>query len=391
MTSAKLDPRTLFQLALAGTMSAASLRVCDAMLPALASDFGRDISQVAGVITIFTIAYAAAQLFFGGLGDRYGKLTVIAATSLVGALLSLATVFAPDYASLLILRALAGVAYAGIMPLAMAHVGDVVPYDQRQATLARVIIGTVIGFTLGQFAGGFLAETIGWRAAFALLALGSLISGLGLRKPARRHPTKIPAHARVSMLRQYAQVLRHRWARTILMLVALEGILLFGALAFIPTHLHGRYGISLTTAGAVGIFYGLGALTYTAIARRAILWLGETRLALCGGILMGAAFALIALQLGALWAYPACFVAGLGFYMFHGALQTNATQMAPEARGTAVAMFALALFCGQSAGVAAAAPTLEILGPGWLFFSVGAGLPALALGFVYGIRRRALR
>ena len=51
-----------------------------------------------------------------------------------------------------------------------------------------------------------------------------------------------------------------------------------------------------------------------------------------------------------------CSAIGLGFYMLHNTLQTNATQMAPQARGTAVALFSSALYLGQSLGVALAAP-----------------------------------
>jgi len=54
------------------------------------------------------------------------------------------------------------------------------------------------------------------------------------------------------------------------------------------------------------------------------------------------------------WAMPASFLSGLGFYMLHNTLQNNATQMAPERRGAAVASFAAAHFIGQSAGVALA-------------------------------------
>jgi predicted MFS family arabinose efflux permease len=54
------------------------------------------------------------------------------------------------------------------------------------------------------------------------------------------------------------------------------------------------------------------------------------------------------------WAMPGCFIAGLGFYMLHNTLQTNATQMAPERRGAAVAAFASLFFLGQTVGVAAA-------------------------------------
>lgn len=52
-------------------------------------------------------------------------------------------------------------------------------------------------------------------------------------------------------------------------------------------------------------------------------------------------------------AAPANFVSGVGFYMLHNTLQTNATQMMPARRGAAVALFATCFFLGQSAGVAA--------------------------------------
>jgi predicted MFS family arabinose efflux permease len=53
------------------------------------------------------------------------------------------------------------------------------------------------------------------------------------------------------------------------------------------------------------------------------------------------------------WIAPLAIVLiGLGFYMLHNTLQTNATQMTPEARGTAVGIFSAALYLGQTAGVA---------------------------------------
>jgi MFS transporter, YNFM family, putative membrane transport protein len=66
-----------------------------------------------------------------------------------------------------------------------------------------------------------------------------------------------------------------------------------------------------------------------------------------------------------LWlAVPAIACIGLGFYMLHNTLQVNATQMAPEARGLAVSLFAFFLFTGQSLGVA--------LGRRWLTASAPA-------------------
>ena len=73
-----------------------------------------------------------------------------------------------------------------------------------------------------------------------------------------------------------------------------------------------------------------------------------------------------------------CFFAGVGFYMLHNTLQVQATQMAPEARGTAVTLFACLLFLGQSLGVLLVAASVD---RGWIapVFSVAA-LGVLVLG-----------
>ena len=79
---------------------------------------------------------------------------------------------------------------------------------------------------------------------------------------------------------------------------------------------------------------------------------------------------------------------GLGFYMFHNTLQTNATQMAPEARGLAVSLFAFFLFIGQSIGVALAAPVVDHFGAPPIYLAAAVLMPLTALWFR---RRLALR
>jgi MFS transporter, YNFM family, putative membrane transport protein len=77
--------------------------------------------------------------------------------------------------------------------------------------------------------------------------------------------------------------------------------------------------------------------------------------------------------------------------MLHNTLQTHATQMAPQARGTAVALFAVALFFGQSAGVLLAARVIETAGPAWLFAIAAVALLATGIGFSQALHRRHLR
>jgi predicted MFS family arabinose efflux permease len=86
------------------------------------------------------------------------------------------------------------------------------------------------------------------------------------------------------------------------------------------------------------------------------------------------------------WSLPASFCFGLGFYMMHNTLQINATQMAPERRGAAVAAFASCFFLGQSSGVAISGATLTTVGtPLILTF---AGLMLLLVGLRFAILRK---
>src|SRR5260221_10205785 len=78
-------------------------------------------------------------------------------------------------------------------------------------------------------------------------------------------------------------------------------------------------------------------------------------LALFGGVLLGLAYLTLAVG-GSAWLAPIAVTAiGLGFFALHNTLQTNATQMTPQARGTAVAIFSSAIYLGQTLGGAAGA------------------------------------
>jgi predicted MFS family arabinose efflux permease len=67
--------------------------------------------------------------------------------------------------------------------------------------------------------------------------------------------------------------------------------------------------------------------------------------------------------------------------MLHNTLQLHATQMAPESRGAAVALFAFCLFSGQSTGVWLAAHVVDTVGTRPVFLLSAVGLPLLAIEF----------
>lgn len=393
MTSSDpLHRRAITLLSFAAFASAASARLCDPMLPKLAGAFMTSPAAAAQVVSSFAVAYGLLQVFFGPLGDRFGKYRLIAWTTLACTLGSLGAVFAHSLGWLTFARLLTGAAAAGVIPLSMAWIGDTVPYEHRQATLARFLGGQILGVIGGQFIGGVFTDTLGWRWAFAAMALIYLLVGARVLAESRANATtRHVAGARLgarALIAQGLEVLRLRWAQVILLMVFLEGTLVFGALAFVPSYLHDHFGLSLTVAGGVMALFGVGGFSYILFARHFVRRFGEVGLAASGGLLIGGAWLILALGDTWGWALPASYLVGLGFYMLHNTLQTHATQMAPKMRGTAVSLFASAFFLGQSLGVAVAAALLARAGAAALFAVAAAGIPGVGLVFAALLRPR---
>jgi MFS transporter, YNFM family, putative membrane transport protein len=385
--------RVIVFLAVAAFASSGSLRICDTLLPLIARDFGVSTGEAAAVVTGFSIAYGLVQAVFGPIGDRFGKFKTILFASLAAVVMSLLCAHAETLDALVIARIAAGAAGAAIIPLSMAWIGDTIPYHARQPVLARFLTGQILGIVFGQAAGGVIGDIAGWRAAFVTLAVLFTVAVVALGKELRTNPlTRSPpsgdTRGVLATFVALVPVLSRDWVRIVLVTVFLEGVLMFGSFAFVGAYLHSQFGLSFGATGALLAIYGAGGLSYTFLARRLVSRLGEGGLSWAGGLLMGLALAGIALAPMPAVAGFAIFSAGLGFYMLHNTLQTNATQMAPDARGAAVAFFASSLFLGQAAGVAVNASLIDRYGaaPGLLLSALG--LPLVGLFFSVQIRRK---
>jgi len=381
-------------LALAALASGISLRLTDALLPRLAAEFHISLGQASLVITVFAVAYGLSQALFGPLGDRHGKLRVITWACGASAISSLLCGLAPGYQALLGARLLAGATAAAVIPLSMAWIGDAVPYERRQPVLARFLIGQITGFALGVWAGGYTAEHLPWRTPFVVVA-GLFVVVVAVLLRARRRlppPVLAPAGAAgglAAVAAQFGDVLRRPWARVVLVVVFCEGAAVYGPFAFIAAHLHQRFGLPLSTVGGMVMGFAGGGLVFALGARVLVARLGEVWLVRAGSWLMAGALLAIAFAPAWGWAVPACMVMGLGFYMMHNTLQTHATQMAPERRGTAVAAFACCFFLGQSLGVGAAGLVVDRAGTGWVLAAGAVGLLVVAAAFNHLRGRRA--
>ncbi len=369
-------------LGLAGFASMASMRIGDPMLVVLGEEFQVSTGEASGVVSVFAVVYGLMQLFYGPLGERFGKLRVVSLAVAACALFSAITALSVNLPMLLVMRGFMGAAAAGIIPLSMAWVGDQVPYERRQETLAKLMSATVIGMMVGLWFGGFAADTLGWRSAFALLAVMFAWPAVLLCRVQQKStaPTSGQAPSLIDSIRLTGQLLVMPRVRWVLGVTATEGALVFGAMAFMPTHLHQQFGLSVVAAGSVMMLYGVGGLLYSQMARRWLAWLGERGLVRAGAAMVVVGLLVLAWGSGVWLGMLACLMTGLGFYMLHNTLQVQATQMAPAARGTAVTLFACSLFFGQSTGVLLMAQSVDM---GWLPYAYSAAAAGvMALGVV---------
>lgn len=340
---------SILGVTLAAFCSMAAMRLSDPLLPAISNEFGILTGEAAQIASAFAIAYGISQFGFGPLADRFGKLKTLGWAVLLSVMANCAVGLSTHFDTIVVWRAVAGATTAGIVPLAMAWIGETVSYADRQTTLARFLFGVLGGAIGGQIIGGVCADLGHWRAGFFLIAALYLLCWLQLRLSGQLKITTEYGHpaGRVDALTHFRNVFSASWSRFILLVVGIEGLFLYGALVFIPSYLHLERHFSLTEAGLLMASFGLGGLLYASTAGRLLKRLGEAGLVRGGGILLCAAF--LTLLAPGLWFIPAIaiFAMGLGLYMLHNTLQTQATQMTPTSRGTAMSLFACSLFLGH--------------------------------------------
>ena len=342
-----------------------ALRLVDPIVLPVAGHFAVSATAAAMLNTAYALPYAFAQPFLGPIGDRLGKARCIQVCVAGLALMLAAGAVAESFWFLLATRVLAGIFAGGLIPLVLAGLGDSYAMSERQVALGRMLFAIISGQMLGSIVSGFANVAFGWRSAlFIAAAVGTVATIVAW--------TQMPASARrgdaapVSFAALYGRVFANPKAAWLYAAVLLEGALFYGLFPFmgellVTTTARGGNAISVETGIVLGAF-GIGGLLYAASVRTLLRRLGVRRMCLLGSAGGAACYALLAVV--PLWWLDAVamFGAGVAFYMLHNSMQTEATELAPSARASAVALFACGFFVGQGLGPLVFGGLLHALG-----------------------------
>ena len=125
---------------------------------------------------------------------------------------------------------------------------------------------------------------------------------------------------------------------------------MYGVFPYMATMLHAAGETRASIAGVVLAGFGIGGTAYTLLVSVLVTRLGERRLMRAGGIAIGFCLLIIALQVPWPVEFANFVLLGFGFYMLHAVIQIYASELAPAARGSAMALHSFFFFLGQAVG-----------------------------------------
>ncbi len=175
-------------------MAALDTAVIGPALPVLRASFGLD-NRAAGLVTIVYILFSMpSTALMANLGDRHGRRGVYLASITLFALGSLVVALSPNFATLLLGRAIQGIGGGGIIPTASAVIGDALPAHQRGRALG--LIGATYGmaFVLGPPLAALVMVVASWHWIFlANLPIAAAVLVMGARAlPTQRRSAALP-------------------------------------------------------------------------------------------------------------------------------------------------------------------------------------------------------
>lgn len=240
------------------------------LLAALASLIKEELSlsgRAYGFLgTAFFLVYLVTSPLFGWLGDRYGRLRLMAAGAALWSVATSLTAWVSSYPWLLLTRGLVGVGEASFGTLAPAYMADRLPLNRRSAALGIFYLAIPVGAALAYLAGGFLGSRFGWRPVFLLGGLpGLLLAWAVTRLPAAALAPPTNPEEAIDSQASFLALWRVTTLRRLMLGYGMTTFTLGGLAFWMPRFLEVAKGLSLAQAnyllfGAVTVAGGLGTV-----------------------------------------------------------------------------------------------------------------------------------
>jgi YNFM family putative membrane transporter len=204
-----LDLRS-FAIATAGFSAFVNLYSPQALLPELAGEFDVGPSKISTLMTAGTLAIALTAPFAGVLADIVGRKRLITAAMFATVVPTLLMMVVQSVPEMVAMRFVQGLLLPPIFTVAVAYIGDEWPSGDVARVAGIYISGTSIGGFCGRFIPGFFADLIGWRAAYGVVAVLTLLAAIVVALTLTRERHFVPSGGLANSMRHMVRHLRDR-------------------------------------------------------------------------------------------------------------------------------------------------------------------------------------
>jgi len=322
------------------------------LIPRLSAVFAVSDQPVGFAVPAYLIPYGVSTLFYGLLSDRIGRRRILLASLIACILLTALTATAQNATQLILWRLLTGLGASGVVPLGLALIGNLFPYEQRGRPLGWLFGAMAGGMAFGSTVGVILEPFVGWRMLFVgVAALGLVIVLLLwsyrdlLGDPAAGVPLSL-----AEVFRGYRDLLINpRGARTYFY-VLLNAMFHSGVFTWLGVYFAQRYALSEIGIGLALLGYGLpGFLLGPVIGRAADRW-GRRWLIPAGLAIAALAAAILIPHVPLIAAALAVTALSLGYDMTQPLLAGIVTALGGKRAGQAMGLNVFTLFVGFGLG-----------------------------------------
>jgi MFS family permease len=221
------------------------------LIPRLAAAFHVSVVGVSLIVPAYLLAYGFATLFYGALADRIGRRAIMLSSFVSFVLLTALTALAQSSTQIIVLRLLTGLGASGIVPLTLALVADLFPYQRRGRPLGWIFGAMAGGMAIGSTLGVILEPFVSWRGLFVGVAVVGSCALLATL-PYSDLLGDSPGTARQSVaaiLRNYGSLLTTARGRRTYAYVLINAVIHSGVFTWLGVYFAQRFGLGTCRCG----------------------------------------------------------------------------------------------------------------------------------------------
>ena len=382
LTAAR-ERRLLWVLLFGNFVTGTGILLPAGMLTELALGLHVSVPAAGSLLLASGIVVAIGAPLLAGLTSAVDRRLLLVFSLALYAICHALSAVSSSFEMVMAARLVLGVSAAIFTPQAASTVGALLPPERRAAAITMIFVGWSLATVGGMPLGGYVAHTLGWPTAFAIVAAMSALACVAVW-------LTVPAGVRIAplSLASWKQVLTSKALMTVLLVTVLNGTGQFTLFTYLNPSLQASLSASVGLVTAILAWYGVAATLGNVIASRVVTRIGAARSALTALLAMAGGMALWGAGAHNLWlVLAAAAVWGLGTFATNSIQQARLAGIAPELTSASISLNTSAIYFGQAAGsglgglliAAGAMPTLPWVGAGVLL--AAAAVSAAAMRF----------